>query len=106
MRSKFEKRLYNEQKSIACDDSDGPRVIQYRPISEEITPAYKAPLLDSSSVKACKRKIEEDEQLSAKVLKRKRVTDALAKQGVRAKYKKGFGQLQSSGSNISEFAKS
>ena len=55
----------------------------------------KIPLLDnnnSSKVKAYKRKLEEDEELSAKILKRKRVTEALAKQGVRARYENGFGQ--------------
>ena len=97
IRPKPEKRVRNELKSIACDDSDGSRVNQYRPISEKTTPAYKAPLLESSMVKAYKRKLEEDEQLSAKMLKRKRITEALAKQGVRAKYKQGFGQQPSGG---------
>ena len=89
-RARPEKRLHNQLKSIALDDSDGPRVVQNRPISDEITPAYKTPLLDNSKVKAYKRKLEEEEELKVKMLKRKRVTDALAKQGVRAKYKKSF----------------
>ena len=89
-RPKPGKRLYNKLKSIALDDSDGPRVAKYRPTSEHITPAYKAPLLESSKVKAYKRKLEEDEELSAKILKRKRITKALEKQGVRAKYKKSL----------------
>ena len=93
-RPKPEKRLYNRLKSISCDDSNESRVGQYQPISERITPAYKAPLLDSSKVKAYKRKLEEDEQLNAKMLKRKRITEALAKQGIRAKYKKEFGKQQ------------
>ena len=97
IRPKPEKRVRNELKSIACDDSDGSRVNQYRPINEKTTPADKAPLLDSAKVKAYKRKLEEDEQLSAEMLKRKRITEALAKQGVRAKYKQGLGQLQSGG---------
>ena len=86
--------MLNRLESISCDDSDGARAVQYQPISEWITPAHIAPLLDSSKVKAYERKLEEDEQLSAKMLKRKRITEALAKQGVRAKYKKEFGQQQ------------
>ena len=91
-RPRPEKRLRNKLKSIVLDESDGPRVAKYRPISEHMS---KAPLLESLEVKAYKRKLEDDEQLNAKTLKRKRITDALAKQGVRAKYKKGFGQQQS-----------
>ena len=92
-RPKKEKRLRNELKSIALDDSDGSMVVKYRPTNEPIAAAsHVQPLATSLKVKEYKQKLEQSDKLRAQVLKRKRVTAALAKQGVRAKYKKGFGE--------------
>ena len=94
-RPKKEKRLRNELKSIALDDLEGPTVVKYRPINEPITAAsHMLPLSTSSKVKEYKQKLEQSEKLNAQALKRKRITAALTKQGVRAKYKKGFGEQQ------------